>query len=278
MRRIIILLFISCLSICWGQAKDISWGCKQEIDKGSNILFIGNSYTYGNALPTMLQAFCDHRKHQVKIDSYTAGGASLANHWKNPQVQRKLDSKKWAVVILQDQSMTPILIPQNTLQFGAQFCKKIKNQGGEPVLYLTWGRRSTNGTPIQEDEAGLKKTYTQLAQHENATVSPVGIAWRNCLTKHPNIPLYAPDGKHPTVQGSYLTACVIYCTLFLKSPLGLPEKISLSNKTFCKLSSIQTKALQQVAWDTFIALHPKGILKKPTTSTPHNTKSTGTQP
>lgn len=278
MRRIIFLLYISCLSIFSLHAEEISWRCRKEIKKESNILFIGNSYTYGNALPAMLQAFCNHRNHQVNIESYTAGGASLANHWKNPQVQQKLDSKKWAAVILQDQSMTPIIIPQNTLQFGAHFCRKIKSQGGEPILYLTWGRRSANGTPVENDEAGLRKTYTLLAQHEDATISPVGIAWRNCLTQHPNIPLYAPDGKHPTVHGSYLTACVIYSTLFLKSPLGLPEKLSLSNKTFCKLSSIQTKALQQIAWETFKSLQAKDILKKPTTRTPHNTKSTSSQP
>lgn len=51
-------------------------------------------------------------------------------------------------------------------------------------------------------------------------LAPVGTAWKNVRLAHPEIALYAPDGVHPSRQGSYLAACVFYSALLRKGVLG----------------------------------------------------------
>jgi len=56
----------------------------------------------------------------------------------------------------------------------------------------------------------------------NATVAPIGLAWKESMDNDPDslINLYSMDNSHPSLAGSYLTACVMYATMFQKSPEG----------------------------------------------------------
>ena len=94
-------------------------------------------------------------------------------------------------------------------------------------------------------------------------MAPVGIAWENCLRRHPGIALYQADGQHPTEAGSYLAACVMYCTLFGKSPLGLPAKLSLKGVRLCSLPADRAKILQTVARDTCKQLFSSSVGNRP---------------
>lgn len=114
----------------------------------------------------------------------------------------------------------------------------------------------------------LLATYLNLARKEKAAVAPVGIAWENCLKRHPGIALYQADGQHPTEAGSYLAACVMYCTLFGKSPLGLPAKLSLKGVRLCSLPADRAKILQTVARDTCKQLFSSSAGSRPGTAGP----------
>ncbi len=93
----------------------------------------------------------------------------------------------------------------------------------------------------------------------------MGIAWENCAKLHPDIKLYLEDGQHPSEQGSYLTACVMYCTLFGKSPVGLPGKLTLKGVRLCNIPQAKAKTLQTIALETCKRLFttPAGAGKKP---------------
>ena len=90
----------------------------------------------------------------------------------------------------------------------------------------------------------------------------------NCLKRHPGIALYQADGQHPTEAGSYLAACVMYCTLFGKSPLGLPAKLSLKGVRLCSLPADRAKILQTVARDTCKQLFSSSAGSRPGTAGP----------
>jgi hypothetical protein len=51
-------------------------------------------------------------------------------------------------------------------------------------------------------------------------VAPVGLAFASALKERPDFALYIEDG-HPTEAGTYLAACVLYATIFYKSPVGI---------------------------------------------------------
>jgi hypothetical protein len=58
----------------------------------------------------------------------------------------------------------------------------------------------------------------------------------------PELELYVPDKRHPSLAGTYLAACTVYAALLGKSPVG--------NAYTAGLPADVARHLQQVAWDT----------------------------
>jgi hypothetical protein len=72
-------------------------------------------------------------------------------------------------------------------------------------------------------------------------VVPVGRAWQNFLSQHVQPVLYDRDQSHPTLAGSYLSACVFLATLLKVNPVGVesgPDGLSRKDKA----------VLQSAAW------------------------------
>jgi hypothetical protein len=91
------------------------------------------------------------------------------------------------------------------------------------------------------------------------------MAWGVLRHEKPRIELfYAGHGSHPSPAGSYLTACVLYATIFHQSPAGLPSRITGTPVNFDKekpemgksvalvdLNGEDAETLQKEAWDTW---------------------------
>jgi hypothetical protein len=90
--------------------------------------------------------------------------------------------------------------------------------------------------------AQLADAYTQAANDNNAFVIPAGLAFARSIAKRPELNLYVPDKRHPSVAGTYLAACTVYASLFKKSPVGLSYTAGLDEAT--------AKHLQSTAWET----------------------------
>ncbi|HND15772.1 MAG TPA: SGNH/GDSL hydrolase family protein [Saprospiraceae bacterium] len=75
----------------------------------------------------------------------------------------------------------------------------------------------------------------------HAIMAPAGEAWRKSIGLDPKLELYSSDQSHPALEGSYLTACVIYEVLFGKSVIG--------NTYTAGMLKYPTEFLQQVADD-----------------------------
>ena len=193
-----------------------SWPCCVPARPGSRILFLGNSYTFFNRMPAMVKAMADTKGLRPDVHMHAAPAASLQSHWNDRRARSNMEGTAWDFVILQDQSATPVRAPERTMEFGEKWCSLVRAAKGTPILMLTWGKRGASGTPDPQEQKALLETYLKLARREKAALAPVSIAWENCLKRHPGIQLYQPDGRHPTEEGSYLTACVIYFTLFGK--------------------------------------------------------------
>ena len=84
----------------------------------------------------------------------------------------------------------------------------------------------------------LRQGYAAIARATGATEALVGQAWQAVRVRYPSIDLYSSDGKHPSIAGTYLAACVIYDTLFDRPAMGAS---SLS------LTGDEARALQSVA-------------------------------
>ena len=258
-----------------------SWPRCVPARPGSRILFLGNSYTFFNRMPAMVKAMADTKGLRPDVHMHAAPAASLQSHWNDRRARSNMEGTAWDFVILQDQSATPVRAPERTMEFGEKWCSLVRAAKGTPILMLTWGKRGASGTPDPQEQKALLETYLKLARREKAALAPVGIAWENCLKRHPGIQLYQPDGRHPTEEGSYLTACVIYFTLFGKSPLGLPGRLSLKGTRLSNLPADRARILQTVARDTCRQLFSATAGTRPATAglqaaalSPHSAKST----
>tara|TARA_B110000444_G_C18821066_1_gene587744 strand:- start:830 stop:2071 length:1242 start_codon:yes stop_codon:yes gene_type:complete len=192
-------------------------------------LFIGNSYTYMNDLPELINQIAISKGNSLIYESHTPGGSTLMQHASNSNVQSLLNATAWNYVILQEQSQNPSFPPSQVASqvypYAESLCEDIReaNPCTEPVFFMTWGRGNGDSQncasypPICTYEGmqdRLTESYTEMAQNNESLIAPIGIAWKNIREHHPEINLYSSDGSHPSIQGSYLAACVFYAVLF----------------------------------------------------------------
>ena len=208
-----------------------------------NILFVGNSYTYYNSLPQLTAEIALSFGDTILWDSSTPGGYTFNQHCTNTTTQNKISLGNWDHVILQEQSQLPSFPPfqvaSDCFPYAAKLVDTILffNPCTEPIFFMTWGRENGDQTNCANYpplctydgmQGRLRESYLQMSVDNQATVSPVGAAWKYVRDNHPSIDLYTSDGSHPSIFGSYLAACVHYATIYRTSPVGTSFTSSIS--------------------------------------------------
>lgn len=232
-------------------------------DEEKRLLIIGNSYTFCNDLPALIQAIADADRQQMQVDSYTAGAMSLRGFLNSPQHRKglsMLEKGNYDYVLLQDQSQTPAYKPEETLDSVQRWSTLARKHGAKPVLFMTWAHAEQTGgkvrllTSMHEDTA---RTYCKAGIDSKARVAPVGEAWRRWYAKHPNAPLHTNDMSHPTPEGTYLAACVIYSTITGKSATSIPVRLKNSP---VRIPAAKARELQKTAAATLKNFTPAKFL------------------
>ena len=198
-------------------------------------LFIGNSHTYYNAMPALVEQLA-RAAHETRCFVFTLeapGGASLAEHLAGPKVRELIQHGPWDFVVLQEQQQRPSFT-FNAQQLEREFYAPartldvlIRVASAKTVLYMTWARRDGDPPNVPGDtyeamQERTRQSYMHLAQELDALVAPAGLAWRWVRQQRPELPLWQPDGSHPTLAGSYLAACVLYAAFYGHSALDNP--------------------------------------------------------
>lgn len=217
-------------------------------------LFLGNSYTAVNDLPQLIAQLANASNDVLLYQSNCPGGATFNTHCTNGTSISQITSQKWDVVILQAQSQEPAFPPaqvaQQTLPY-ALILDSIIHQNDsctKTIFYETWGRKYGDASncpfypPIctysgMQDR--LKASYKLFADTCQALLAPAGEAWRQSIALDSSLNLYQGDNSHPSMEGSYLTACVFYEVIFNKSVVN--------NSFFASVDPAVALALQQIA-------------------------------
>jgi hypothetical protein len=108
--------------------------------------------------------------------------------------------------------------------------------------------------------ARLRDAYLRIADSAQAAVSPVGVAWKYVRDNYPAINLYQQDGSHPSVEGSYLAACVFYTSLFHKSAVGSGFNPGIDPNTTIILQNVASSIVFD-SLDTWQLVHPDSTLQ-----------------
>lgn len=211
------------------------------------VLFIGNSYTMGNSLPQMIHELANAGEvPEIEVDSHLVGGATFEKHWNDGQAVQKIRQGGWDFVVLQEQSMRPILDRPRMHRYARLLVKESQEVGAIPLFFLTWARQH-----LPQTQPRLNRAYTTIAQAMRAEVAPVGPAWASALKENPNRQLHTDDRSHPSPAGSYLAACVFYAALFHANPEGLPGTVSHQGQVLAQVPQAEARSLQQHAWRAF---------------------------
>lgn len=210
--------------------------------QANSLLFVGDSLTYVNDLDRQVAALARAadsvagRWRSLKVERSVQGGAPLRVLWKKTDARAKIASGKYDTVVLQED------LPETSVEafqeYARRFVEHAKPVGATTILLMTWPYKRLDWIWTE----GIAKAHWELAAQLGVRVAPAALAWARVQKDHPDIRLYDDDEEHPSLCGTYLTAAVLFATLWNQSPEGLKHTGSGSLK---KVATI----LHQVAWD-----------------------------
>jgi hypothetical protein len=217
---------------------------------GIRVLFVGNSLTYTNSMPAMVEQLAEADTGAPRIITvwYTAGGWTLEAAADDSGLARLIRDVQWDDVVLQEQSQIGSQSGGSVEQMYAAagaLSAQTSRIGARTMLFAPWAYRSGDGRDVPGDsyvamQQRIVATYAGLADRLAAPVAPVGAAWSLAIQRDPGVELWAGDGVHPNTAGSYLAACVFYAMLSGRDPEGNPFVAGLDPG--------QARELQAAAW------------------------------
>lgn len=212
--------------------------------------FLGNSYTYYNDMPGIISNLADADGFTLIKDQNTPGGYTLQGHSTNGTSLNVINSNQWDFVVLQDQSQLPSFphnqVVSDVYPYAANLCDSIRSANActTPLFFNTWGRRDGDSqwdsiNTFDKMNERLFSAYGYMAEVNSAMRSPVGVAFDHIHNDGAAVvtfnSLYASDGSHPSIYGSYLTACLFYEIMFETSVDGntfYPTAISSNEASY----------------------------------------------
>jgi hypothetical protein len=234
MRRFAPHLLVLCLGIIvalgvFGAVRAVSSGCNPlSRSPCVRILFLGNSYTFVNDLPTVFRDLARSAGQNVETEMVAEGGETLAQHAASSDDANALNGSHWQFVVLQEQSEIPSVESFRQSQMypaTRSLVTTIRAGGASPVLLETWAHQA--GWPdyslsFAAMQAGIDQGYATIAGELKVSVAPAGQAWQAVVNQAPGIVLWQPDGSHPAAAGTFLAACALYTRVFGPCPLDGP--------------------------------------------------------
>jgi hypothetical protein len=193
------------------------------------VLFLGNSYTFVNDLPTVFRNIARAGGQNVDTGMVAAGSEALADHAASAVSIGAIRDSRWQVVVLQEQSEVPAIEAARQSQMYPavrSLAGEIRAANATPILLQTWAHRDglpADGMGYAEMQSALDAGYAAIGGELGVAVAPAGQAWETVLRQDPTIALWQPDGSHPSAAGTYLAACVLYTRIFGASPVGIPD-------------------------------------------------------
>lgn len=202
-------------------------GCNSDpVDLGEEwpeaekrVLFIGNSLTYTNNLPAIVQTIAEAAGHSLSQGAVVAPNVSLEDHWRSG-VENTILAVEADVVVMQQ---GPSSLPENQEYLRVwteMLAPVIREAGGQPALYMVW----PEVTRVAAFDA-VYQSYQAAATAVNGLFIPAGQAWRHAWNQDPGLRFYGSDGFHPTQLGSAVAALTIFRIVFNEDVSDLPSRL-----------------------------------------------------
>ena len=224
------------------------------------VLFIGNSFTSQNNLPALFSQLSQGAGQNVVVASHMPGGISVGDtsqgasaHMNNPLVYSLIRSNQWDYLVLQDNQGRFCRgygqFPSSSLVIEGHLKIRDSLLFYHPCAHVIWyaGFGPKYGYPPYGNTGSalidsIYHNYQFLLDTAGQILAPIGPAFLRIISGYPSINLWGSDDVHPSLYGSFLTANVIYSTIFKSSPLisSFNPGISNTEDTIVKNIAFQT--------------------------------------
>jgi hypothetical protein len=178
------------------------------------VLFVGNSLTESNNLPAAVASLARSSGRRLEYRTVVFPGYSLEDHWNQGDARAALASGDWEIVVMQQ---GPSALPESQAhlrEWAGRFADEARAHGTRPALLTVWPESYRGRATLLQVIA----SYRKAAAAARAILLPGGAAWSEAWSCDARIPLYGPDGFHPSRLGTYAAALVVYGRLF-EAPL-----------------------------------------------------------
>lgn len=175
---------------------------------GKRVLFIGNSYTFANNVPALLEAVAAQQGDSLEADMLVSPGASLADFVEAGTVLERLAQEEWDVVVLQElggrlaclvSGERPRPTPcAESIAAHRKLARLARGRGAQVVVFGTWS--------MTEDVQGLvSKGSRRVAGQNGAKLADIGWMLERARRRDPALALFVAD-RHLEPAGSVLAA------------------------------------------------------------------------
>lgn len=193
-----------------------------------NVLWIGNSYTSYNNLAGMVKSLAESDGKSIQFGQRLGARLTWGNHAASQTTINKIKSKKWDVVVLQEQSQIPAKDEWYVCMYSVvqlqRLMDAIRENSADTVVqfYGTWGRpNGERGLTYDQMQNLLSQRYQEFACMVSAPsrLAPVGEGFRTygaLYGDQARLSLYNRNGRdhHSSKKGSYLAACIHFLAIY----------------------------------------------------------------
>lgn len=205
MRRLLRLVPALGLTACLGSTGTDTGGVTELGPADLRLLWIGNSLTFSNDLPAVLQDLAEADGRTVAYASLLQPDFSLEDHWARGAASAIAGLAADHVILQQGPSSLPS--SQEHLRYWAgRMADPIRAAGGVPALFMVW-------PPTSRSEAydDVARSYRAAAAAVDGLLLPAGEAMRS--PRVDGLALLEADGFHPSPLGTLLAALTLYGAL-----------------------------------------------------------------
>ena len=221
-----------------------------------NVLFLGNSLIFYNDMPKLFEQLARAAGKDIFVDSVTKGSATIshfaaADDPLGIRAREMLAGRSWDYVIIEpSRRISPF--EDSVLRAETQAAQVVRQlaaeAGAKILLYAVWGN---NNGEVKEHIAEAPPRMPAVAVHPyprrehtlfmhqvahqiadvlgDAPIAEAGLAFERMLDIAGDTELYHTDLRHPSLAGSYLAACVIFCTIFGEKTEHIPYTAELTD-------------------------------------------------
>lgn len=178
------------------------------------ILFVGNSLTYTNNLPSILEEIARDLGESIETTTLAFPNYAIEDHWNDGNFQKKLAEGNFEYVIIQQGPSSQANGKEMLVNYGAKMQIVCKEYGAKLAYFMVWPSKKYYYT-----FDGVIKNYSYAAASNNATLFPVGKLWKKYEAMSNTVRLYGPDNFHPSKAGSFLAALIIFHGIYPEKDL-----------------------------------------------------------